>query len=756
VNADGTVRKSPANTWYTTAKVQPYGCYAPGKTGDYSFGAALLYPADHYGSPTNGPDDFPLPRTPEASIALANRTGAMFKEVFALARQRGITTCIGTESPLDIPDTVKAQLQERGMDPNAPATLTQLYKGMFLRIQRAYPVDYYWIWGHEGEIDQARFIRNLQSAGEALNSLDKPFGLGVSGWGWITGNFPALDKILPKEVAFSAISMSVGNTPVSPNFDRLENRAKWAIPWLEDDPNLAAIQLRAGRMRRDAVDARAYGCDGLFGLHWRTRILAPNIGALAQAGWEQGDWSRPAASTEQKQSITVLGGTTVAYLNEAVAGTADAPLYQTLRYDLKGYRFSVPNGNYNVILRFAEPAYREAGKRVFGVKLQGKPVIEHLDIFAQAGRCTALDRSFDGIAVTDGQLRIDFTYEVEYPLICAIEVIGAAATRKVNCGGTAYQGYEADPSADKQPRDLPTLDFYTDWATAQFGPQAGPAAAAIFARIDGKFPAPTTWSRGPGVIVANGQPWAKVAPQYAFVEEFAGLRPQIAGRGSLERFDWWLNTFQATKAMGEAGCRRGALDAAMQEVNKTADPQAKKALAREKALPLRLELLQKVAEISTHLIAMVRNQTELGTITNVEQQTLWRTRLLTGQDAALEAALGEPLPPEARPWKEYRGQPLLTVLTARTAIAKGETLAIPIIALDQQPVKSVVVKLRPLGKGGWRTLAATHVARAVWNATLPAATEDFEYRIEAETANGKKLTWPATAPDMNQTVVVTE
>lgn len=756
VNPDGSVKTSDDTSWYTTAKSMPYGCYAPGKTRDYSFGAAQLYPSDDYGSEMNAPGDFPFPKTPDANVALINRVGEMFKIVFAEARQRGITTCVGTESPLDIPNAVKAKLEARGMDPNAPETLTKLYEGMFLRIKRAYPVDYYWIWGHEGEIDQKRFVTNIQCARNALKSLGDPFGLGICGWGWITGNFPALDKSLPKDVVFSAISMSTGHAPVSPNFSALEDRTKWAIPWLEDDGALGSIQLRAGRTRRDAVDAHAYGCDGLFGIFWRTRILGPNIGALAQAGWEQGAWSRPVTASGPKRDVSVAGGTTAAFLNEAVSGTSDDPVYQTLRYGMNGYRFTLPEGSYKVTLCFSEPVYREAGKRVFGVKLQGQKRLEHFDIFAKVGRCAALTQVFNDVPVKDGTLRVDFTHEVDYPLVCAIEVTGSGVTKKINCGGTSYQDYEADASSERLPRDLPTTDFYTDWATAQFGPQAGPAAAAIFAKTDGQFPSPTAWSRGPGAIVANRQPWSAVASQYAFVDEFAALRPLLKGKGSLERYNWWLNTFQATKAMGEAGCLRGALDAAMQHVNKETDPQARKKLAREKALPLRLGLLQRVSEISSHLILMVCNQTELGTLTNVEQQSLLRTKFLTGQDAALQAALGEPLPPEALPWKEYRGTAFLTVLTARSSSAKGETLTLPIIAMDKTPVKSVSICIRPMGHGDWQTIAARHIARAVWSSTLPPANEDFEYHVVAETASGTKLIWPATAPALNQTVVVND
>ena len=68
---------------------------------------------------------------------------------------------------------------------------------------------------------------------------------------------------------------------------------------MEDDSAMVLPQLWAGRMRRDAADALAYGCTGLLGIHWRTKILAPNVSALAQAAWSQDGWNpdagKPAA-----------------------------------------------------------------------------------------------------------------------------------------------------------------------------------------------------------------------------------------------------------------------------------------------------------------------------------------------------------------------------------------------------------------------------------------------------------------------------
>ena len=95
------------------------------------------------------------------------------------------------------------------------------------------------------------------------------------------------DDFLPKTMAMSCINRQVGKEPVESDFAKVKGRPTWAIPWLEDDPALTIPQLWAGRMRADALDAKLYGCDGLIGIHWRTRILSPNIGALADAAWDQ-------------------------------------------------------------------------------------------------------------------------------------------------------------------------------------------------------------------------------------------------------------------------------------------------------------------------------------------------------------------------------------------------------------------------------------------------------------------------------------
>lgn len=58
----------------------------------------------------------------------------------------------------------------------------------------------------------------------------------------------------------------------------------------------------------------------------------------------------------------------------------------------------------------------------------------------------------------------------------------------------------------------------------------------------------------------------------------------------------------------------------------------------------------------------------------------------------------------------------------------------------------------PAGQG--RVACGRSHASGVWQAKLPAATEDFEYSIELQSAAANTHRWPTTAPAMNQTVVV--
>ena len=64
------------------------------------------------------------------------------------------------------------------------------------------------------------------------------------------------------------------------------------------------------------------------------------------------------------------------------------------------------------------------GKRVFGVSLQGRTVVDNLDVFAQVGPFGALDYVYEDVEVEGGQLDIGFSRITEYPCIAAIAIEG--------------------------------------------------------------------------------------------------------------------------------------------------------------------------------------------------------------------------------------------------------------------------------------------------------------------------------------------
>jgi len=91
----------------------------------------------------------------------------------------------------------------------------------------------------------------------------------------------------------------------------------------------------------------------------------------------------------------------------------------------------------------------------------------------------------------------------------------------------------------------------------------------------------------------------------------------------------------------------------------------------------------------------------------------------------------------------------------RTCLVAGEPLRLKVIVLGAEP-RGGTVFWRALGAGEVAKVPLEHVARGVYAATLPAEATggDFEYYVEAAIDEGKTLRFPATAPQLNQSVVV--
>ncbi len=113
----------------------------------------------------------------------------------------------------------------------------------------------------------------------------------------------------------------------------------------------------------------------------------------------------------------------------AVVGTDDDFLYQKYREIAGEYKFTVPNGVYQVTMKFAEFAYFTTTARNMNISMEGV-LRDTFATYALAGKYTALDKTYT-VTVTDGLLNIAFAKgrgASRTPAVSAIEVKTAGPT----------------------------------------------------------------------------------------------------------------------------------------------------------------------------------------------------------------------------------------------------------------------------------------------------------------------------------------
>jgi len=152
----------------------------------------------------------------------------------------------------------------------------------------------------------------------------------------------------------------------------------------------------------------------------------------------------------EKREYGHIEGGSVDRGNIKIEGTVDQYLYQTERYQTKGYNFQVPNseGGYTVNLHFAAtwtglPGSYKSDPDMPGMNIliEGKQVLNDFHYFKEAGMNKALIKKIENIDVSDGELNIEMYVQnsdgsktTNGVIINAVEVIGEKKTIRVNCG----------------------------------------------------------------------------------------------------------------------------------------------------------------------------------------------------------------------------------------------------------------------------------------------------------------------------------
>jgi malectin (di-glucose binding ER protein) len=214
------------------------------------------------------------------------------------------------------------------------------------------------------------------------------------------------------------------------------------IPWLSENPSSGTVPAGGTAQIQVSVDTTGLA-PGLYRARLLIRTNDPhhpsiqvpvtlivpayfqgvNAGGTAYTDLAGDTWSADRAFAAG--SYGYVGQSSTQSTNRPISGTNDDRLYQNLRQRMVEYRFDgLPNGVYEVDLRFTEIARTNPGRHLFDVIIEGSLVLPAHDIAAEVGSFAADDHVFY-VVVTDGQLNIRFITRTGFgqPIINAIQVV---------------------------------------------------------------------------------------------------------------------------------------------------------------------------------------------------------------------------------------------------------------------------------------------------------------------------------------------
>lgn len=298
-----------------TTEVATWGSI-PTRTHEFGFGTHALFDREAFGADAafaDGDRNEKI-RSQQELLAEALRSG----------KSKGLKVCLGFEI---------------GGDPTAEAEQVRLEKRL-KHLLKTYPMlDYVWLWqpecwctteiqegvyhgagfpfpSHRSDFGTAlreyggafSYLPDLKKVHEGvriglyarfahklLKSLSPDTRLILSGWGgdkWLRFSdlYKGLDRILPKDIVFSAldnIDPMVSQT-VSQHYGEVPGREVWPIPWFEYDGDQWCPQPYVKQYARLLKDALDKGSRGILGIHWRTRGVEEIASYTAQFSWNPG------------------------------------------------------------------------------------------------------------------------------------------------------------------------------------------------------------------------------------------------------------------------------------------------------------------------------------------------------------------------------------------------------------------------------------------------------------------------------------
>ena len=133
---------------------------------------------------------------------------------------------------------------------------------------------------------------------------------------------------------------------------------------------------------------------------------------------------KDSSGTEWLGDTGFNGGDVIARPDLQIANTTQPDIYRSEHYSMDSFTYKLPNGKYQVKLHFCETyeGITGPGERVFTFDVQGK-TFKDFDVWVKAGGFARPYVETVPVEITDGQLKIEFTPQVQNPQINAIEII---------------------------------------------------------------------------------------------------------------------------------------------------------------------------------------------------------------------------------------------------------------------------------------------------------------------------------------------
>lgn len=129
---------------------------------------------------------------------------------------------------------------------------------------------------------------------------------------------------------------------------------------------------------------------------------------------------------EEGKTWGYVDGETIDRGDLGITGTDAPKIYETERYSMSAYKFKVPNGKYTIRLHFAETydGITGDGQRVFSIMINEKTVLEDFDPYKEAGGFQKpVVKIIKSLAITNGEIVIGFTINIQNPEINGIEIL---------------------------------------------------------------------------------------------------------------------------------------------------------------------------------------------------------------------------------------------------------------------------------------------------------------------------------------------